>query len=328
MAGSSRSWHRSPSRRPQGDDRLAWRRASAARAWSSSVAMGRLLSSGFGRPRHRTPRARVASRDIDATGRPGRRDRASPKSAPGRALGPAQILPGAGLAFDKGGIGGQICPAGESVAPLAQPLRSTRPNRRQPDARRVGGASRLRADEGGLGPMATQPGMETTLRAAVAERLGESRFGLWFGEGVRLGVAEGSDSLEVAVPNAFFRDWIQGHFAGQPRRRRPGGDRPVAPPGLPGRRRGPAAAGPRRRRPPARRQRPAQGPPLARLDPLAPGRPPRGRRPRLRPPRTSTTPFPAGPAARRLRDRPRQPAGPLGGPGAGPDARPGRSTRW
>ena len=60
--------------------------------------------------------------------------------------------------------------------------------------------------------MATQPGMETTLRAAVAERLGESRYGLWFGEGVRLGVLD--DSLEVGVPNAFFRDWIQGHFAG------------------------------------------------------------------------------------------------------------------
>ncbi len=53
--------------------------------------------------------------------------------------------------------------------------------------------------------------METTLRAAMAERLGESRFGLWFGEGVRLGVAE--DALEVGVPNAFFRDWIQGHFS-------------------------------------------------------------------------------------------------------------------
>ncbi len=60
--------------------------------------------------------------------------------------------------------------------------------------------------------MAQQSGMETTLRAAMAERLGESRFGLWFGEGVRLGVAE--DALEVGVPNAFFRDWIQGHFAG------------------------------------------------------------------------------------------------------------------
>jgi chromosomal replication initiator protein len=52
---------------------------------------------------------------------------------------------------------------------------------------------------------------ETTLRAAVAERLGASKFGLWFGEGVRLGI-EG-DALEVGVPNAFFRDWIQGHFA-------------------------------------------------------------------------------------------------------------------
>ena len=62
--------------------------------------------------------------------------------------------------------------------------------------------------------MATQPAIETTLRAAVARRLGDSRFGLWFGEGVRLGVPEGSDALEVAVPNAFFRDWIQGHFAG------------------------------------------------------------------------------------------------------------------
>ena len=60
--------------------------------------------------------------------------------------------------------------------------------------------------------MGQQSATETTLRAAMAERLGESRFGLWFGEGVRLGVAD--DSLEVGVPNAFFRDWIQGHFAG------------------------------------------------------------------------------------------------------------------
>lgn len=53
--------------------------------------------------------------------------------------------------------------------------------------------------------------VESTLRTAVAERLGEGRFGLWFGEGVRLGVAD--DALEVGVPNAFFREWIQGHFA-------------------------------------------------------------------------------------------------------------------
>ena len=32
-----------------------------------------------------------------------------------------------------------------------------------------------------------EPGtVESTLRAAVAERIGEARFGLWFGEGVRL----------------------------------------------------------------------------------------------------------------------------------------------
>jgi chromosomal replication initiator protein len=55
-------------------------------------------------------------------------------------------------------------------------------------------------------------GMESQLRTAVAERLGEARFGLWFGEGVRLGID--GDELEVGVPNAFFREWIQGHFAG------------------------------------------------------------------------------------------------------------------
>lgn len=54
-------------------------------------------------------------------------------------------------------------------------------------------------------------GLEGQLRAAVAERLGDARFGLWFGEGVRLGVD--GDALEVRVPNAFFREWMQGHFA-------------------------------------------------------------------------------------------------------------------
>ena len=61
--------------------------------------------------------------------------------------------------------------------------------------------------------MVGHPGsMETSLRAAVAERVGDARFGLWFGEGVRLGVD--GDALEVGVPNGFFREWIQGHFAG------------------------------------------------------------------------------------------------------------------
>jgi chromosomal replication initiator protein len=60
--------------------------------------------------------------------------------------------------------------------------------------------------------MGHRAGMEAELRAAVAERVGEARFGLWFGEGVRLGVD--GDSLVVGVPNGFFRDRIQGHFAG------------------------------------------------------------------------------------------------------------------
>src|SRR4051812_49990865 len=65
----------------------------------------------------------------------------------------------------------------------------------------------------GSGAMAGQhAGVEMELRTAVAERLGEARFGLWFGEGVRLGID--GDALEVGVPNAFFREWIQGHFAG------------------------------------------------------------------------------------------------------------------
>lgn len=63
--------------------------------------------------------------------------------------------------------------------------------------------------------MAVAPGgleLESSLRAAVARRLGSARFGLWFGEGVSLGVSD--DALEVSVPNTFFREWIQAHFAG------------------------------------------------------------------------------------------------------------------
>lgn len=52
--------------------------------------------------------------------------------------------------------------------------------------------------------------VELALRANLAERLGEARFGLWFGEGVELGID--GDALKVSVPNGFFREWIQGHF--------------------------------------------------------------------------------------------------------------------
>ncbi len=54
--------------------------------------------------------------------------------------------------------------------------------------------------------------VESALRAAVSERLGATRFGLWFGESVRLGLSGRGDSLEVRVPDPFFREWIQSHY--------------------------------------------------------------------------------------------------------------------
>ena len=55
--------------------------------------------------------------------------------------------------------------------------------------------------------------LESALCAVVAERLGELRFGLWFGEEVHLGLSGDGDALEVQVPNAFFREWIRSHFS-------------------------------------------------------------------------------------------------------------------
>lgn len=48
--------------------------------------------------------------------------------------------------------------------------------------------------------------------AAVERKVGPAKFGLWFGEEVRVGVD--GDSLRVGVPNGFFREWIAGHFSG------------------------------------------------------------------------------------------------------------------
>ena len=62
----------------------------------------------------------------------------------------------------------------------------------------------------------TTVSIEEQLRTAVSERLGTARFDLWFGEGVKLGLAtmsEGGESIEIGVPNLFFREWIEGHFA-------------------------------------------------------------------------------------------------------------------
>jgi hypothetical protein len=42
--------------------------------------------------------------------------------------------------------------------------------------------------------------LEETLRSAVSERVGATRFALWFGGNVRLGLNREGDSFEVCVP--------------------------------------------------------------------------------------------------------------------------------
>jgi chromosomal replication initiator protein len=77
----------------------------------------------------------------------------------------------------------------------------------------VAGKSKLKDRKPAVPERAVSHALESEIRDALAERLGETRFGLWFGEGVRLGVSGDGGSVEVQVPNAYFRDWIKGNFA-------------------------------------------------------------------------------------------------------------------
>ena len=66
-----------------------------------------------------------------------------------------------------------------------------------------------------IGPDAGVPTparLEEALRLAVSDRVGATRFALWFGGNVRLGLNREGDSLIVRVPDAFFRDWIERHY--------------------------------------------------------------------------------------------------------------------
>ena len=54
--------------------------------------------------------------------------------------------------------------------------------------------------------------LEEALRSALSDRLGATKFSLWFGGNVRLGLNRERDSLIVRVPDRFFRDWIERHF--------------------------------------------------------------------------------------------------------------------
>lgn len=63
-------------------------------------------------------------------------------------------------------------------------------------------------------PAVERPAVDVSaVRAAVAARLGEAKFGLWFGDGVDLRVSGDGESLVVRVPDEFFRDWIRRHHA-------------------------------------------------------------------------------------------------------------------
>jgi len=50
----------------------------------------------------------------------------------------------------------------------------------------------------------------SALRCALADRVGNERFELWFGASTRLEFA--GDTLVIGVPNRFFLDWIRSNF--------------------------------------------------------------------------------------------------------------------
>ena len=46
----------------------------------------------------------------------------------------------------------------------------------------------------------------------LSDRVGATRFALWFGGKVRFGLNREGDVLVVRVPDPFFRDWIERHY--------------------------------------------------------------------------------------------------------------------
>ena len=49
------------------------------------------------------------------------------------------------------------------------------------------------------------------LADAIASRVGQQRFHVWFNNSTRLDLKH--DGLEIAVPNDFISEWIGTHFA-------------------------------------------------------------------------------------------------------------------
>ena len=49
------------------------------------------------------------------------------------------------------------------------------------------------------------------LADAIAQRVGQQRFHVWFNNSTRLDLKQ--DGLEIAVPNDFISEWIGTHFS-------------------------------------------------------------------------------------------------------------------
>ena len=49
------------------------------------------------------------------------------------------------------------------------------------------------------------------INSAIAEKIGQQRFNIWFKNSTRLTIADGY--LKIGVPNLFIASWIETHFA-------------------------------------------------------------------------------------------------------------------
>ncbi len=53
----------------------------------------------------------------------------------------------------------------------------------------------------------------SAVRAALAEKVGQERFDLWFGASARLDLRD--QTMLVGLPNRFAQDWVRSHFRGE-----------------------------------------------------------------------------------------------------------------
>src|SRR3954467_7907372 len=53
----------------------------------------------------------------------------------------------------------------------------------------------------------------SALKCALADKVGQQRFDVWFGANTRLVIGE--ESLTVSVPNQFYQDWLRTNFRRQ-----------------------------------------------------------------------------------------------------------------